>query len=223
MLVVYGFVFSVVFRARWPGLVESDQDGFVLVLFTGLIIFTFASEAWTRAPGLLRENPSYVKKVIFPLYVLPIVSLALPLLQATVSSLILLVGYGFILGVPPISTLLLPIVAFLYVAVVLGISYFLAAVGTFLPDLRHAIGTLMTVLLFVSPVFYPLSAIPQSLQPFVSLSPLTFFLEASRTLLFVGSPPRLEFWLAASVGAFFCLAFGAAFFRKVRDAFSDVL
>jgi lipopolysaccharide transport system permease protein len=223
MLGVYGFVFTVVFPARWPGLIDSGEDGFILVLFTGLVIFTFASECWNRAPSLLRENPSYVKKVIFPLYVLPIVALAPPLLQAGVSGCVLLLGYVAVLGFPPPGVLLLPIVAILYLMVVLGVSYILATIGTFVPDLRHAVGTLMTILLFVSPVFYPVAAIPEAVQPVVALSPLTFFLEASRALLFDGIAPRIEFWLAAAGGAFCCLAVGVAFFHKARAAFSDVL
>jgi lipopolysaccharide transport system permease protein len=224
MLAVYGYVFTVVFRARWPGLIDTDQDGFVLVLFSGLVVFSFASEAWTRAPSLLRENPSYVKKVIFPLYVLPIVALAPPLVQAAVSGAILLLGYVVVIGaLPPPESLLLPIVAVLFAAIVLGISYILATIGTFVPDLRHAVGTLMTVLLFVSPVFYPLTAIPDPLQPFVALSPLTFFLEATRALLFDGTPPALAYWLAATAAALLCLIVGAVFFHKARDAFSDVL
>jgi lipopolysaccharide transport system permease protein len=223
LLGVYGFVFTVVFPARWPGLVDAGQDGFILVLFMGLVIFTFASEAWNRAPGLLRENPAYVKKVIFPLYVLPIVALAPPLFQASVSFGILSAGYLIIIGIPSPAILLLPLVGLLYAAVVLGVSYMLVTVGTFLPDLRHAVGSMMTILLFVSPVFYPLSALPDVVQPVVALSPLTFFLEASRGLLFGGSVLRLEYWLMACAGAFSCLILGATLFHKARDAFSDVL
>ncbi|MEA1051480.1 ABC transporter permease [Lamprobacter modestohalophilus] len=223
MLAVYGFVFTLVFNARWPGLIETDQTGFVLVLFSGLIVFSFASEAWTRAPSLLRENPSYVKKVIFPLYVLPIVALAPPLFQAVVSSAILLLGYLILIGPPPAAALLLPLVALIYVVVVLGVSYLLMTLGTFVPDLRHAVGTLMTVLLFVSPVFYPLAAIPAPLQPIVALNPLSFFLETTRALLFDGTPPRFHLWLIAFLGATLCLALGLLAFRKARDAFSDVL
>ena len=223
MLAVYGFVFTLVFNARWPGLIEADQEGFVLVLFSGLIVFSFASEAWTRAPGLLRENPSYVKKIVFPLYVLPIVALAPPLFQAAVSSSILLVGYLIMIGLPPGAAFLLPLVAVIYAVVVLGVSFLLMTVGTFVPDLRHAVGTLMTVLLFVSPVFYPLAAIPGPLQPIVALNPLSFFLETTRAVLFDGTLPRLEIWFFAIIGAFVCLLAGFLVFRKARDGFSDVL
>jgi lipopolysaccharide transport system permease protein len=223
MLAVYGFVFTAVFPARWPGLVDTGQEGFVLVLFTGLIIFSLASDTWNRAPGLVLENPSYVKKVVFPLYLLPIVALAPPLVQACSSFALLLVGYVLIIGVPDIKILLVPLVALLYCAVVLAVSYVLAAIGTFVPDLRHAVGSLMTIFLFGSPVFYPLSALPQAIQPLVALSPLTFYLEASRALLFGGDPPAVQYWLLAALAAMVSLAAGLILFHKAGKGFADVL
>lgn len=223
MLAVYGFVFTAVFSARWPGLVETDQDGFVLVLFCGLIVFSFASEVWMRAPSLLRENPSYVKKVVFPLYVLPIVSLAPALLQAVVSLSILFAGYLLVIGLPPMTIWLLLPVGVIYAVGVLGVSYLLMTIGLFVPDLRHLVGTLMTVLLFVSPVFYPLAAIPDPLRPVVALNPLAFFLETTRSLVFGGMAPPVAEWLLAAAAAASSLLVGLLLFRKARDLFADVL
>jgi lipopolysaccharide transport system permease protein len=223
MLAIYGFVFSVVFSARWPGLVDADQRGFVLVLFAGLIVFTFASEVWTRAPGLFRENPSFVRKVIFPLYLLPITSLALPLIQATVSACILFVCYLLLLGTPPVSAILLPLASLFYIGMVLGVSYFIAALGAFIPDLRHVIGTMMTVLLFVSPVFYPLGAVPPAVQPLLTVSPLTPFLEITRALLFDGGSLDGSLCFHGVSIALLCLLGGVWFFHKVREGFSDVV
>lgn len=222
MLIIYTFVFRTVFKARWSAGSESNSE-FALLLFSGFIIFNVFSECLTRAPGLMLENVSYIKKVVFPLEIMPVVSLVSALFTAGTSFIILALFYGPVFGVPPLTVLLLPLVLVPLCLLTLGLSWFLASVGVFLRDIRQFIGVLMTMLMFLSPLFYPVSAIAPPFQLLLKLNPLTSLLEQWRGLLFWGQLPDWSEWsllLAASAG----IAWGGyAWFIQTRRGFADVV
>lgn len=222
MLAVYTFVFSVVFKARWGGGSDSKTE-FALLLFAGLIIFNLFSECISRAPGLILANVNYVKKVVFPLEVLPWVSMGSALFHFAVSLGVWLVAYLVLFGVPHWHVVLLPLVVLPLVLFVMGLSWALASLGVYLRDVGQIIGLVITVLMFLTPIFYPASALPEAYQPLMFFNPLTLPIEMARDMLYWGKVPQLGTLgiYAAGSGAFAMLGF--AWFQKTRKGFADVL
>jgi len=222
MLGVYTFIFSIVFRIRWDVPME-EKGAFALLLFSGLIIFNLFSECVTRAPGLMLENVSYIKKVVFPLEIMPWVSMQVALFNAAVSLGILLVFYLVVHGLPPATVLLLPVVVFPLVLLILGLGWFLASVGVFLRDIKPFVGVLTTMMMFLSPIFYPLSAIPEAYRGLIQLNPLTLVLNSSKSVMFWGQMPHWINWVLYAVVSWVVGWLGFVWFQKTRKGFADVV
>ncbi|WP_231501722.1 ABC transporter permease [Bordetella petrii] len=222
MLLVYTFVFSVVFRARWPGGSESKAE-FALVLFAGLIIFNLFAECINRAPSLILGNTNYVKKVVFPLEVLPCVLLGSALFHMMISLLVWLIFYLFLFGLPHLTVLLFPVVVLPLAIMTLGLSWFLAALGVFLRDVTQFITIVTTVLMFLSPIFYSAEALPERYRTFLHVSPLTLIVEQGRDVLFWGKGITWSTWGLYMVAATMIAMLGFAWFQKTRKGFADVL
>ena len=222
MLAVYTFVFSVVFKARWNAGSDSKTE-FALVLFAGLIVFNLFAECINRSPSLILANVNYVKKVVFPLEILPWVSLGAALFHGLISLLVWLLFYTLFFGLPHPSSLLLPLVVLPLIFLTMGMSWALAALGVYLRDIAQVIGLFTTVLMFLSPIFYPLTALPKQYQSLLLLNPLTLVVEQARAVLIWGQSPDwnlLGIYLLISAGIAWL---GFAWFQKTRKGFADVL
>jgi lipopolysaccharide transport system permease protein len=222
MLLVYTFVFSVVFKARWAGGSDSRTE-FALILFAGLLVFNLFSECVTRAPSLVLSNVNYVKKVVFPLEVLPVVSLGAALFHTAVSIAVWMIAYLILFGIPQPSALLLPAILLPLVLLILGLSWLLASLGVFLRDVAQFIGLLVTVLMFLSPIFYPVSALPPDFQQLFLLNPMTPVIEQVRNALIWNKPPAWGFYAVYLTACAFVAWLGFAWFQKTRKGFADVL
>jgi lipopolysaccharide transport system permease protein len=221
LLACYTFVFSFVFGARW-GQERSTVD-FALILFTGLLLFNVLADCIARGPSLIINNQTYVKRVFFPLEILPIVSTTAALVGALISAVVLLVFVVAFRGVPQPAALLLPILFLPLALFSLSASYFLSALGVYLRDLQQATGLFITVLMFLSPIFYPLASVPEHLQPMLWWNPLTWIVESGRGLIFFDRPfPLIEYLSVTSVSLFLTWL-GYAFFMKTRKGFADVM
>ncbi len=222
MLTIYTFVFSVVFKARWGSGGEGKFE-FALTLFAGLIVFNLFAECVNRAPSLVISNVSYVKKVVFPLEILPLVTLGASLFHSAVSLGVLLTFLVLVTSSLNWTVVFVPLVLFPLLLTTLGVSWFLASVGVFLRDVSQTIGLLTTVLMFVSPIFYPIDRLPEKYRVFIYMNPLTFVIEQMRDVVIWGKAPS---WLGLSimtmVGALVVLL-GVAWFQKTRKGFADVL
>lgn len=222
MLGVYTFVFGFVFRARW-GTDGTSGGAFAILIFSGMIVHSLFSECFTKAPGLVVDNANYVKKVLFPLEVLPWVTLGSALFHACVSLLVLLAFTIALRHQISWTVLLMPAVILPFVLVIIGISWWLAATGVYVRDIGQLTGMLSTVLLFLSPVFYPLSALPEGYRWVFLLNPLTFIIVQSREVLVYGQMP---YWpglgIYLTVGLVTAWA-GYAWFQKTRRGFADVI
>ena len=223
MLGVYTFVFSVVFKARWGGSGGGSKTEFALVLFAGLMVFNVFSECVSRAPGLILANANYVKKVVFPLEILPWVSLGAALFHGAISLLVWLIAYAVFFGVPCVTALYLPLIIIPLAWLAMGFLWFLASLGVFLRDISQFIGLAITVLMFFSPIFYPVSALPAVYRPLIYVSPLTRIIEMTRDALFWGKAPvftdLIVCWLVTMLMAWL----GFAWFQKTRKGFADVI
>lgn len=222
MLAIYTFVFSFVFKARWNSEISSGLE-FSLVLFAGLMIFNLFSECVLRAPSLITSNVNYVKKVIFPLEILPIVNLGSALFHFFVSLCVWITGYVILIGLPYLQVLFLPLVLIPFCLFIMGLSWSLAALGVYLRDIGQVIGIAVTMLMFLSPIFYPASALPQSFQFIMHLNPLTIPIEMVRDLLYFGVLPSLQLFTIYTLGSIAFFILGFALFQKFRKGFSDVL
>jgi lipopolysaccharide transport system permease protein len=222
MLAVYTFVFSYVFKARWNTGSDSKTE-FALILFAGLIIFNLFSECINKAPGLVLSNANYVKKVIFPLEVLPWVALGSTLFHAIISLLVWLVAYVVFFGAPHLTALLLPLIVLPLLFFTMGLSWGLAALGVYLRDIPQFIGILTTVLMFLSPIFYPATALPEQYRHLMLLNPLTPTIEQARDVLFWGRAPDWNTFPIYFAGALLIAFLGFAWFQKTRKGFADVV
>jgi lipopolysaccharide transport system permease protein len=222
MLAVYTFVFSEIFKSRWVG-VDTGKGGFAILLFVGMIVHGLFAECANRAPSLVMSNSNYVKKVVFPLEILPVITLGSALFHSCISLLVLLIAQLLIVGSLSWSALLFPLILVPLILATLGISWLLASLGVYLRDVGHVITVLTTVLLFLSPVLYPVAALPAAYQPWLKLNPLTYIIEESRSVLLFGHlPDWSSLGIAIAVGALIAVV-GFWFFQKTRKGFADVI
>ena len=222
MLAIYTFVFSVVFKARWSTGSDSKTE-FALVLFAGLLVFNLFSECLNRAPSLILANANYVKKVVFPLEILPWVVLGSATFHALMGLLVWLLAYLIFFGIPHLTILWLPAVTLPLFLYSLGFMWLLASLGVYLRDISQLIGTFTTILMFLSPIFYPITALPEQYRIFLQLNPLTQVVEQVRDVLFWGKSPDLAALFVSLVCSIAVAAFGFAWFQKTRKGFADVL
>ncbi len=222
---VYTFAFVYVFKVgpRGTGATGGAVE-FALYAFAGLILLGMLAEVATRSPGVILQNASYVKKVIFPLEVLPFVQLGAAAIHAGISLLVLLLGMLVFGRSVPVTIMLAPLVALPLMLVILGTSWVLAALGVFLRDVTQAIGIVMMMLMYLSPVFYQMEIIkPPWMQHVIRLNPLTIPLVSFRLVALEGKMPEWG-WLGGYAGASVLLAWvGFWLFQRFKRGFADVL
>ena len=222
MLVVYTFVFSSVLKARWDSESTSHVE-FALVLFAGLMVFNLFAESIGKAPSLIIGNVNYVKKVIYPLEILPYVTVGSALFHFVVSLIVWLCAYAIFYGVPHWTVIYLPLVILPFCILIVGLSWMLASLGVFLRDVSQFIGVVITAMMFLSPIFYPASALPEAYRPLLYLSPVTPVVEMAREVLFWGRQPDFGLLAVSYVVACIVAWLGFAWFQKTRKGFADVL
>ena len=194
-----------------------------MVLFVGLIVHGFFSEVINRSPNLILSNVNYVKKVVFPLEVLSVVALLSALFHALVNTVVLLIAFVLI-GKSLVWTLVFfPLVFLPIVMLALGLSWALAALGVFVRDVGQTVGIVTMLLMFLAPVVYPISAVPEHLRPLLMLNPLTFIIEQSRDALIWGKPPEWAALLLFFAVSSFVAWLGFVWFQKTRKGFADVI
>jgi len=222
MLAIYTFVFRTIFKARWEGGNASDFE-FALRVYSGLIVFTLFTEVLNRAPRLVLDQPNLVKKVVFPLEILPWIPPLAGLFHLALNLALLLVATAFDRGGLPLSVLALPLVLLPLLPLLLAIGWFLAALGVFVRDIGQIMPTVSSLLLFLSPVFFPPSSLPTDWQPWLNLNPLTLIIEQARRVVLDGLWPEwgslAVYLLLASVAAWL----GGLWFQATRKGFADVL
>ena len=223
LLVVYTLVFSGVFKARWGVGGDESKIDFAIVRFVGMIVHGLFAECVNRAPGLILSNVNYVKKVVFPLEVLPWVAMGSALFHTGVSLIVLLAAQLILNQNLPWTCVLLPLIVVPLIFVTMGVAWFLAATGVFVRDIAQTTGIATTVMMFLSPVFYPISTVPKEYQGLLQLNPLTFIIEEARQVLIWGKMPD---WTALGIYCVVSLVFAWAgfwWFQKTRKGFADVL
>ncbi len=219
MLTIFAYVFGQVFQSRWPQ--QDSTLPFWLLLYAGLIVFNIFAETVSRAPAAVRGYPNFVKKIIFPVHILPVVPLGAALVHGLFNFLILLVALLWVGGLH-LQVLLFPLLMLPALLLALGLSWFVAAWGVFIKDMTQIVPMFVQMLMFLSPVFYPVSAVPAALRPFYHLNPLGSVIEATRAVV-IGQQVAWGTWCMTLA---LCLAgaiLGHAFFQHSREEFADAL
>jgi lipopolysaccharide transport system permease protein len=223
MVLVFTFVFGEIFKTRWAGSQQAGGVDFATALFTGLLAYQFFSECISRAPSLIYGNANYVKKVVFPLEILPVVSVIAAVFH-------LLVAYGILFVFVMLSNwqlgwsaLLVPVVLFPYLILVTGLSWALSALGVYLRDIGQLVQPGLTALLFLSPVFYPLSSVPAQLQFLYHANPVTYVSETLRGVLLHQTYPDLLHWFLFTGLSLTVAWLGLWIFQITRKGFADVI
>ena len=224
MLGVYTFVFSEIFKSRWGGIGgDESKTQFAVVLFVGMIVLSLFSEVVNRAPTLIFSNVNYVKKVVFPLEILPVVVMGAALFHNLISLCVLLAAFLIFNGYLQWTVIFTPLVLFPLIILTTGLAWMLAAIGVYLRDVGQTIGIITTILMFLSPVFYPVTAVPERFRAYIMANPLTFIIEQTREVLIWGHLPNWAglgiYTLAATIIAWA----GYALSQKTRKGFADVL
>jgi lipopolysaccharide transport system permease protein len=223
MLAVYTFVFSVIFKSRWGVGGEESKTQFAVVLFVGMIVHSLFAEVLNRAPSLILGNVNYVKKVVFPIEILPVIAMGAALFHSLISLGVLLAAFVLFNGYLQWTAIFTPIVIMPMLILTLGLAWMLASLGVFLRDVGQTIGIITLVLMFLAPIFYPVAAVPEQFRGFIMANPLTFIIEQMREVLIWGHLPNWlglgAYTLAATVIAWA----GYAWFQKTRKGFADVL
>ena len=222
MLGIYTFVFGYIFKSKWSD-EGNSQVNFALILFSGLIIFNLFAECINRSPMLILSNVNYVKKVVFPIEILPWVALGSATFHALVSWSVWLVAYIILFGLPHITVLLLPVVTLPLIFFTMGLTWWLASLGVYLRDASQFVGIFVTFIMFLSPIFYPASNLPEGLRRLVILNPLTTVVEQVRDVVLWGKFPDWAMWAFTLVISLIIAWLGFMWFQKTRKGFADVI
>jgi len=223
LLLIYTFVFGLIFKSRWPQAKNSGLGEFAIVIFCGFTAFNVFSESVNRAATMVVGVPNYVKKVVFPLEILPISVLGAALFHSLISLAILLVANVVINHSLQWTIVLLPIVALPLIFLTLGLMWLLSSIGVFIRDINYAVGLVVQVLFFTSAIFYPIENIPEPYRTLIHLNPMAPIVEDFRRVILWGTLPSwvgLTLWLLATSAV---MLLGYAFFMKTKKAFADVI
>jgi lipopolysaccharide transport system permease protein len=222
MLAVYTFAFGFIFKARWPGL-SNDPFSFALTLFPALLVFNYFSECVSRAPSLIVSNPSYVKKVVFPLESLPIMVSLSALFHFFIGFLVWCTAALWITGAIHLSVLFIPFALIPLISFSLGCSWILASLGVYLRDVQQIVNVVTSALIFLSPVFYSIESVPEKYRGMIMANPLTHYVEMTRSLMMFGNVIPILDWLVLVLTSVAFAAFGYWWFSITRRGFADVL
>ena len=222
LVAIYTFVFGVILPSTWSAETHSPLE-VPLIFFTGLTVFGFFMEVFTRAPNVIRDNRVDVKKIVFPLSILAWMLAGTAMFKLLINFALLLVFLVLLTGGLPAKVLLVPVLLTPFVVMTVGLAWIVAAIGTYIRDLPHAIQALTPIVMFVSPIFYAIQQVPESVRGIYMLNPLTFVLEGVRSLLFFGAIFPLRGLALYSFAALLVYAAGYVVFQRLRPGFSDVV
>ncbi|MDR6095867.1 ABC transporter permease [Stenotrophomonas sp. SORGH_AS_0321] len=223
MLAIYTVIFSAIFNAKWKGIEVHSKADYAVLLFIGLIVYNIFAESLARAPSAVLGSPNLVKKVVFPLEVLPAVVVMSSLYNAGVACVALVVFLVFSSFGLHWQIVLLPILIVPMIALTLGVTYLFASLGVFFRDIDQLAGLLARILQYLTPVLYPSIIFPDTVGQWMRLSPLAIYVEQIRALIVAGTLPDWGSYLWAVCWSGAILWLGYWWFQRTRRAFADVV
>ena len=222
--VIYSWVFSVLFHARVkPPRGVNISLPFGLILLAGLFPYNIFAQVVGAAPMEILKRPNYVKKIRFPLEVLPVVRLGVAFFQGSVALGVLLVGALYFMHRLPWTVLLLPAALLPLVFLSLGLGWFFSALGVYLRDLPNIVAVVLRVCFFATPIVYSPSRLPNWALPVIQANPLTFVVQAVRDVLLWGRIPSLRGWVFWTLFTAGVALLGYWWFKQTAQGFADVM
>ena len=227
MLAIYAFIFGEVFKSRWGDApvpnTWSEKLNFALILYVGLIVFNWFAECLSKAPTSILNSASYVKRVVFPLEILPVIPVVIGAFHFAMSFIVFLLFTSFSPLAITLHWLAVPLLLLPYLLCLIGIAWFLSSLGVYFRDMEQMIPAITSALIFLSPVFYSIQALPAFFRPWLLVNPLTFIIEAMRDMLFWQKLPTLSSWCMLYLMTLLIFYFGHLCFKTLRGGFADVL
>jgi lipopolysaccharide transport system permease protein len=221
LMVTYFFVFGIVLQSRFGA--DQSRTGFALYFLAGMLPWLAFSEAVGRAPSVILEHRNFVKKLVFPVEVLPVSQVISGLVTHAFATAIFLIALFVIRGAVPPSVLWAPAILVPQALFTLGMSWFLAALGVYLRDLGQVIGFALTLWFFLTPICYPETSLPAGAYEVLSKNPLYVIVRAYRSVLLDGNAPAAAPLWKLSIIALAVFLAGHAWFYKLRKSFADVI
>jgi lipopolysaccharide transport system permease protein len=222
MLVVYTIAFGSILKGRWPQVGDTHAE-FGLVIFVGIFVHGFFGECFTRAPRLMLENANYVKRVVFPLDILPWTMVLSGIFHLSMNVLVFCLLSFFVFQQLSPMVLLLPLVLAPLVLLTVAVSWVMSSLGVYLRDVAQVAPVVATAMFFLSSAIIPVDAVPAQYQLVFKLNPLTFFIDQARAVALWGQQPDwigLGWYAIGGVAAVFA---AHAWFRRTSRGFADVL
>jgi lipopolysaccharide transport system permease protein len=221
MLTVYTIIFSSAVGV--PASAKHGVFSYAQSIFAGLILFNLFSELAYRAPMLLHEHTTFIKKSIFPSETLAWTATIRAVVYAAISFAVLLVFQLLLTHWIPPTFFLLPFVFVPFFLFLLGISWFLMALGSFTRDVTHLMASIVPVMMFATPIFYSISDVPKHLQLLFKLNIIGDYIQMVRDLLLFGRLPDLLVYLGTVSASLLIFAFSYRFFMRYKAVFVDVI
>lgn len=222
-ITVFTLIFYKFMNMRWPVVSgESTALDYSLNVFAGLAVFNFFSEVLGRAPIAILSQPNLVTKVRFPLFILPAVTVGGALIHIAVGSLVLIVMSALNSHLTW-AALWLPVLLVPLITYALALALLLASLGVYLRDIAQVMPSVTSVLMFLTPIFYPASAIPPALRPLFEINPIAWGAQALRNILLTPAPLDLLALGGHTLAAFSLLGVAVLTFKTLEKGFSDVL
>lgn len=222
MLIIYTFVFSVIFQAKWDTR-QSSKFEFALLLYCGLCVFNMLSDIMNRSTTLIFSNVNYVKKTIFPLEILPMTITFSALFNWFINIIILIIANIIINQTLSFRLYQIFIVIVPFIFLCIGVSYILSSLSVYLKDLSNAISLLVMILMYMSPVFYSLNSVPKAYQIFCMFNPITYVIENLRNIIIYDKNISIYYLILSIMSSIVCYFVGKYVFKKTRVGFADVL
>lgn len=223
MLVVYTFVFSVVFKAKWGGSITESQGSYAILMFCGMTLFNLFSESVNASCQLIINNPNYVKKIIFPLEVLPVAQVLSTFTIGCGWIGLLFLGVIVVCNGLSWTALFFPLLLIPIFFFTLGLSYLVSSVTVYLRDVQYFVAVILQILFFLTPIFYPIEAVPSNFRVFLKLNPLTSIIENARGVLVYEQILNFEDYFSSVFISFIVFYLGFVWFNKTKKGFADVL
>lgn len=225
MMAIYTLVFSVIFQTRWnTGSTQPTPRGeFALILYTGLTAFNVFSTVINRSPGLVLAVPNYVKKVVFPLEILPVVATASAIITSLINVALILAGSVLVYHAISPTVWLLPLVYIPLILLTLGLAWFLSSLGVFIRDIGQVTSVIIQALFFLTPIVYSIDSIPQNIRFLAALNPLGLIIDGLRRTLLWGTMPDWESWAAVTLTCAVVALLGFVWFSVTKKGFADVM
>lgn len=221
MMALYTLVFSVFLKIRFGG--SDSPYVFSVYLLCGLLPWTAFSEGIALATNLMRANVNLVKKVVFPLEVLPLNLTLVSLVQQLVGFVILLPLTYLVLKQLHWTLLLAPLILILQLLLTSGVTWLWTALAVYIPDVRQFTSILIYVLMFLTPIFYPEELVPEGMRFIIDVNPLAQIIRMYRQVFMTGDLPGLAATAYTLLACLFFFLFGYAAFMHAKKHFADFL